>query len=107
MMHMQTVAVDHGRLSVQTTNVRQKRSLPRGAFAQGEVAAEPIYAPIARECEEHGWMQNRADPYAGDRGLAAALQDPPQALLQTRPSPKSAMSSTRLATPAPDCPPNV
>lgn len=52
-------------------------------------------------------MQNRADPYAGDRGLAAALQDPPPALLQTRPSPKSAMSSTRWATPAPECPPNV
>ena len=39
MTHMQTVAVDQGRPSFQTTNVRQKRSLPRGAFAQAEVAS--------------------------------------------------------------------
>jgi hypothetical protein len=25
------------------------------------------------ECEEHGWMQDRADPHAGDRALPAAL----------------------------------
>jgi hypothetical protein len=29
------------------------------------------------ECEEHGWMQDRADPHARERALAAARQDPP------------------------------
>jgi hypothetical protein len=30
-----------------------------------------------RECEEHGWMQDRADPHARERALAAARRDPP------------------------------
>src|SRR5258706_262304 len=75
--------------------LRHKPSVPRGAFAQAEVAAEPIYSPITRECEEHGWMQDRADPHARDR----ARRRPPT-LLQTRPSPKFATPSTRSATPA-------
>lgn len=35
-------------------------------------------------------MQNRADPYAGDRALAAALQDPPSG-----PSPDEAVAEVR------------
>jgi len=30
-----------------------------------------------RECEEHGWMQDRADPHARERALALARQHPP------------------------------
>ena len=30
-----------------------------------------------RECEEHGWMQDRADPHARDRAFDIARQDPP------------------------------
>lgn len=30
-----------------------------------------------RECEEHGWMQDRADPHACGRALEIALRDPP------------------------------
>jgi hypothetical protein len=33
-----------------------------------------------RECEEHGWIRDRADPQARDRALAAAHQDPPTSL---------------------------
>jgi hypothetical protein len=29
------------------------------------------------ECEEHGWMQDRADPHARERAFAIACQDPP------------------------------
>jgi hypothetical protein len=34
-------------------------------------------AGAIRECEEHGWMQDRADPHARDRALDIARQDPP------------------------------
>jgi hypothetical protein len=34
-------------------------------------------AGAIRECEEHGWMQDRADPHARERAFAAARQDPP------------------------------
>jgi hypothetical protein len=30
-----------------------------------------------RECEEHGWMQDRADPHARERALDIARRDPP------------------------------
>jgi hypothetical protein len=34
-------------------------------------------AGAIRECEEHGWMQNRADPNARERAFDVARQDPP------------------------------
>ena len=33
-------------------------------------------AGAIRECEEHGWMQDRADPHARERALEIALRDP-------------------------------
>jgi hypothetical protein len=33
-----------------------------------------------RECEEHGWMRDRADPHARDRAFDMARQDPPPAI---------------------------
>ncbi|WP_354134807.1 hypothetical protein [Bradyrhizobium sp. S3.9.1] len=34
-------------------------------------------AGAIRECEEHGWMQDRADPHARDRAHDFARRDPP------------------------------
>ena len=34
-------------------------------------------AGAIRECEEHGWMQDRADPHARERALEIAREDPP------------------------------
>jgi hypothetical protein len=34
-------------------------------------------AGAIRECEDHGWMQDRADPHARERAFAVARQDPP------------------------------
>src|SRR5436190_10485472 len=34
-------------------------------------------AGAIRECEEHGWMQERADPHARDRAFDIARRDPP------------------------------
>ncbi|MBR0695366.1 hypothetical protein [Bradyrhizobium lablabi] len=34
-------------------------------------------AGAIRECEEHGWAQDRADPHARDRAIDLARQDPP------------------------------
>jgi len=36
-----------------------------------------LEAGAIRECEEHGWIQDRADPHAHQRALAVARQDPP------------------------------
>lgn len=37
-------------------------------------------AGAIRECEEHGWMRDRADPHAHDRARDAARTDPPGGL---------------------------
>jgi hypothetical protein len=34
-------------------------------------------AGAIRECEEHGWAQDRADPHARDRAVDLARQAPP------------------------------
>ncbi|MCA1457710.1 hypothetical protein I6F35_31770 [Bradyrhizobium sp. BRP22] len=34
-------------------------------------------AGAIRECEQHGWMKDRADPHARDRAFDIAREDPP------------------------------
>jgi len=34
-------------------------------------------ADAIHECEEHGWMQDRADPHARERAFVIARDDPP------------------------------
>jgi hypothetical protein len=34
-------------------------------------------AGAIRECEEHGWMKDRADPHARERAIDIARRDPP------------------------------
>jgi hypothetical protein len=34
-------------------------------------------AGAIRECEDHGWMQDRADPHARERAFDTAREDPP------------------------------
>ena len=36
-----------------------------------------LEAGAVRECEEHGWMQDRADPHARERAFDIARRDPP------------------------------
>jgi len=58
-------------------------------------------AGAVRECEEHGWMQDRADPHA----RAHARQNPPPCL-----SPEAAAAEIRevldsIGDTCPECPP--
>jgi len=36
-----------------------------------------IEAGAIKDCEEHGWMQDRADPHARERAFDVARLDPP------------------------------
>ncbi|MCP3471802.1 hypothetical protein NLM33_25040 [Bradyrhizobium sp. CCGUVB1N3] len=58
------------------------------------------------ECEEHGWMQDRADPHARDRAFAAARHDPPAGI-----SPDESLAEIRdvldsMGDTCPECPPD-
>ena len=45
-------------------------------------------AGAIRECEDHGWMRDRADPHARERAVEIAREDPPPGF-----SPQSAASA--------------
>jgi hypothetical protein len=45
--------------------------------AAGWAVHELQEAGAIRECEEHGWMHDRADPHARERAFDIARQDPP------------------------------
>jgi hypothetical protein len=61
-------------------------------------------AGAIRECEEHGWMQDRADPHARDRALDLARRDKPPGIC-----PDAALAEIREALDSigdscPECP---
>jgi hypothetical protein len=63
-------------------------------------------AGAIRECEEHGWMQDRADPHARERALDLAHQDPPSGI-----SIDEAVAEIRevldsIGDTCPECPPD-
>lgn len=62
-------------------------------------------AGVIRECEEHGWMQDRADPHAWERAIDLARQDPPPGS-----SPDAAAAEVQavldsIGDSCPECPP--
>ncbi|MDX3971618.1 MAG: hypothetical protein QHD01_34145 [Bradyrhizobium sp.] len=62
-------------------------------------------AGAIRECEHHGWMQDRADPHARERAYEIARQDPPLSV-----SPDAAASAIddvldSIGDVCPECPP--
>jgi hypothetical protein len=63
-------------------------------------------AGAIRECEEHGWMQDRADAHARDRAFDIARRDPPAGL-----TPDAALAEVRdvlnsIGDTCPECPPD-
>jgi hypothetical protein len=62
-------------------------------------------AAAIRECEQHGWMQDRADPHARERALDIARRNPPAGV-----SPDEAGAEVRevldaIGDTCPECPP--
>ncbi|NOJ39071.1 hypothetical protein [Bradyrhizobium australiense] len=63
-------------------------------------------AGAVRECEEHGWMQDRADPHARERAFELARLDAPPGI-----SPEGAVAEIRdvldsIGDTCPECPPD-
>ena len=62
-------------------------------------------AHAIRECEDHGWMRDRADPHARERASTIARQNPPPGV-----SPEAAAAEVRavldsIGDTCPECPP--
>jgi hypothetical protein len=80
---------------------------PRAAFRtlQGWAISVLHEAGAILECEEHGWVQDRADPHARERAFDAARLDPPDGV-----SPDEAVAEVRevldsIGDTCPECPP--
>jgi hypothetical protein len=61
-----------------------------------------LEAGAIRECEEHGWMRDRADPHARERALLVARRDPPPGV-----SPDGAVAADTIGDTCPECPPDA
>jgi len=63
-------------------------------------------AGAIRECEEHGWMQDRADPHARELAFDIARRDPPGDV--SRQAVEAAISDAldSIGDTCPECPPD-
>lgn len=82
---------------------KQKRRVPTRTI-RGWAIALLHEAGCIRECEDHGWMQDRADPHAWERAFEIARQDPPAGF-----SPEAAAAEIRavlnsIGDTCPECP---
>jgi hypothetical protein len=59
------------------------------------------------ECEEHGWMQDRADPHACERAFAVARQDPPSGVSPQAAAVAIAEVLDSIGDTCPECPPGA
>lgn len=54
-----------------------KKRRPPARTQRGWAISVLHEAGAIRECEEHAWMQDRADPHARERAFDIARRDPP------------------------------
>jgi hypothetical protein len=62
-------------------------------------------AGAIRECEEHGWMQDRADPHARERAFDIARRDPPVDVLRDEALATIIEVLESIGDACPECPP--
>ena len=63
-------------------------------------------AGAIRECETHGWMQDRADPHARERAFDIARQDPPEGLAVAKAIAEIEDVLASIGDTCPECPPD-
>jgi hypothetical protein len=59
------------------------------------------------ECEQHGWMLDRADPHACRRALDIAGQHPPPGVSQDEATAAIQEVLDSIGDTCPDCPPEI
>ncbi len=63
-------------------------------------------AGAIRECETHGWMQDRADPHARERAFDIARQYPSDGLSQAEAIMEIEALLASIGDTCPECPPD-
>ena len=62
-------------------------------------------AGAIRECEEHGWMRDRADPHARQRAVDIARSDPPPGVSSDAAVAELRQVLDSIGDTCPECPP--
>jgi hypothetical protein len=62
-------------------------------------------AGAIRECEEHGWMRDRADPHARDHAIDTARRDRPPGLSSDAAAAELREVLDSIGDTCPECPP--
>jgi hypothetical protein len=62
-------------------------------------------AGAIRECEDHGWMQDRADPHARERAFDIARHAPPPGVSPKAAAVEIAEILDGIGDTCPECPP--
>jgi hypothetical protein len=84
--------------------LKERRSATRSL--QGRAIFILQEAGAIRECETHGWMQERADPHARERALDIARQDPPEGISVVKAIAEIEDVLNSIGDTCPECPPD-
>jgi hypothetical protein len=79
---------------------------PRIRTLRGWAIAVLHEAGAVRECETHGWMQDRAAPHARERAFAIARQEPPRGVSPETAAVAIAEVLDGIGDSCPECPAN-
>ena len=63
-------------------------------------------AGVIRECEAHGWMQDRADPHARERAFDVARREPPPGVSRADAVAEVRDVLNSIGDTCPECPPD-
>jgi hypothetical protein len=84
-----------------------KERRPAFRTIEGWAKSVLLAAGAIRECEEHGWMRDRAEPHARERALAAARRDPPPGVSRDDAVAAVENALCSIGDICPDCPPEA
>jgi hypothetical protein len=82
-----------------------KERKPATRSLRGWAIGALLDAGAIRECDEHAWMRDRADPHATDRAFATARDDPPGGVSQQAAAAAIAEVLDSIGDTCPECPP--
>ncbi len=84
-----------------------KKPRPAIRSLEGWAVGVLLEAGAIRECEEHGWMRDRADPHARERAIDVARHDPPPGISRQAAAAVMAEVLDSIGDTCPECPPEL
>ena len=84
-----------------------KERRPAVRTLRGWAISVLLEAGAIRECDEHGWMQDRADPHARDRAIEIAREELPPGVSPQAAAVAVAEVLGSIGDTCPDCPPDT